>query len=50
MLISVEQTNLFCCGLHVGHPLGNYFLQNNVQIWCPHFLTAGTSDTSPTFE
>ena len=43
MLISVEKTNGFCCGLSVGHPLGNYFLQNNVQLWCPYFLIEGAS-------
>ena len=42
MLISVEQTILFCCGLLAGHPLGNYFLQIDVQLWCPHFLTERT--------
>ena len=50
MLKIVKQTNRFCCGLLVGHPLGNYFIQNDVQLWCPHCLTKGDSDKSPTFE
>ena len=29
--------------LNVGHPLGDYFLQNGVQLWCPHFLIVGVS-------
>ena len=35
---------------HVDHLLGNYFLQNDAQLWRPHFLIQGASDTSPTFE
>ena len=49
-LISVEQTNQFCCGLRVGHPLIYFFLQNDVQLWCPHFLIEDTANTSSTFE
>ena len=49
-LISVEQTTRFCSSLRVDQPLGNYFLQNDVQFWCQDFFIEGTSDTSPTFE
>ena len=49
-LIGVEQTNRFCFGLRVDHPLGNYFLINDVQHWCTHFLIEGASDTSQAFE
>ena len=41
MLISVEQIKRLSCGFRVGHPLGNYFLQNDVQFWCPYFLIEG---------
>ena len=50
MALSVEQTNQFCCTLCVSHPLGNNFLQNDLQLCCPHFLTEGASDTSPNIE
>ena len=50
MLIRVEQTNRFSSGLHVGHPFGFYFLQNDVQLRYPHFLTEGAFESSPTFE
>ena len=37
-------------GFLVDQPLGSYFLQNDVQLWCPHLLLEGASVTSPTFE
>ena len=36
--------------MSVNLSLGNYFLQNDVQLWCFHFLIEGASDTSPKFQ
>ena len=49
MLIRTEQSIRFCCGLRVDHSLGNYYIQNDIQLWCPHFLIEGANETSPTF-
>ena len=43
MLIRTKQSIQFCCSLQAGHSLGNYFLQNDVQLWCSHFLAEGAS-------
>ena len=50
MLIRTEKSIRFCCGLRVDHFLGNYFLQNDLQLWCPHFLIEGASDIFSKFE
>ena len=50
MLIRTIQSIRFSYSFHADHSLDNYFLQNDVQLWCPHIFIEGAPDTSPKFQ